>query len=137
MGEADSYYNPGQQVAAPPPQYSSYHEQPGAYNGYRPPPPPQQQQQYGPPPNEHGELDEKQSFDQTFKIERPKWNDLWAGILVSLLQLPSTIPTARSWIANNARWYVVPPFLCGLRCCLRHSAPWICLDAKHPGQWDL
>ena len=25
---------------------------------------------------------EKQTFEQTFKIEGPKWHDLWAGILV-------------------------------------------------------
>jgi hypothetical protein len=27
-------------------------------------------------------MGEKPSFDQAFKIEKPKWNDLWAGILV-------------------------------------------------------
>ena len=36
------------------------------------------------PPNGGGYGgDEKVSFDQSFKIEKPKWNDLWAGILVS------------------------------------------------------
>jgi len=25
---------------------------------------------------------EKSTFEQVFTIERPKWNDLWAGILV-------------------------------------------------------
>jgi hypothetical protein len=24
----------------------------------------------------------KQNFQQTFKVQKPKWNDLWAGILV-------------------------------------------------------
>lgn len=24
----------------------------------------------------------KQDFDQTFKIQKPRWNDLWAGIAV-------------------------------------------------------
>lgn len=94
MGEADSYYNPGQPAPAPP-QYSSQ-----AYNGYQPPlqqqpppPPPQQAPQplqYGPLMNGYGELDEKQSFDQTFKVEKPKWNDLWAGVLVRLQ--PTTPP---------------------------------------------
>lgn len=90
MGEADSYYNTDQRggpVVGPPPQYDGtlyQHQQPGAYSGYQPPPPPPQQQQlYAPPPtNIHGVLDEKQSFEQTFKVEKPKWNDLWAGILV-------------------------------------------------------
>lgn len=88
-GEADGYFNPGQQPAqAPPPQYSSY-QQPDPYQAYQQPPPVQQQpppppqQQYGAPVGGYGEFDEKQSFDQTFKIEGPKWNDLWAGILVS------------------------------------------------------
>ena len=74
-GEADSYYqNGGQQ---PQQQYQmqnapNYQQQPPTYesgpkygNG-------------GPPPN----LDGKQTFDQAFKIDKPKWNDLWAGILV-------------------------------------------------------
>ncbi len=25
---------------------------------------------------------DKQSFNQVFRIEQPKWNDVWAGILV-------------------------------------------------------
>lgn len=35
--------------------------------------------------------DNKQSFEQTFKIEKPKLNDLWAGILVCAIE--STGPT--------------------------------------------
>jgi len=27
-------------------------------------------------------MDDKQTFQQTFKIEKPKWNDLWAGLLL-------------------------------------------------------
>lgn len=93
MGEADSYFNPGQPVTAPPPpQPPQYGSQP--YGVYQPPPNPPPQPQYGPPPNTpptnfpptngDGEFDEKLAFDQTFKIEKPKWNDLWAGILVGL-----------------------------------------------------
>ncbi|KAK2871599.1 putative choline transporter, neither null mutation nor overexpression affects choline transport [Arthroderma sp. PD_2] len=73
MHEADSYFNPGQQ------------QQPGT--SYQPPPyqqaPPQaqQQQQQYIPQQAYGELDEKPTFEQKFKIEKPKWNDLWAGIL--------------------------------------------------------
>ncbi|EEQ29834.1 pH nine-sensitive protein 1 [Microsporum canis] len=63
MHEADSYYNPGQG------------QQPGDVN-YQ-----QQQQQQQPA---YGGLDEKPTFEQTFKIEKPKWNDVWAGILFLL-----------------------------------------------------
>lgn len=50
---------------------------------YQQPPP-----GYGPGPgpdpkyNNSGTMDNKQSFEQTFKIDKPKYNDLWAGILV-------------------------------------------------------
>ena len=27
-------------------------------------------------------MDDKQTFQQTFKVEKPKWNDLWAGVLL-------------------------------------------------------
>jgi hypothetical protein len=27
-------------------------------------------------------MGEKPSFDQAFAVPKPKWNDLWAGILV-------------------------------------------------------
>lgn len=94
MGEADSYFNPDQRGA--PQQYGQqpqyYQQQQYQYQQPPPPPPPQQQQAY-PPQNGYGgptgghngyqgEFDEKHSFEQQFKIEKPKWNDLWAGILV-------------------------------------------------------
>ncbi|KAH7162130.1 plasma-membrane choline transporter-domain-containing protein [Dactylonectria estremocensis] len=57
----------------------------------QPPPPPQQYQQSYPPPNGNGyttaqamEGGEKHSFDQTFNVPKPKYNDLWAGILFLL-----------------------------------------------------
>jgi hypothetical protein len=91
-----SYYNQQQQ---PPPQ--SYQMQPpqgGYYNNqpqYQPPydngygqppyqPPP------GPPPPGPPAVDPKANgygaptFDQAFAIQKPKWNDLWAGILFLL-----------------------------------------------------
>ena len=38
-----------------------------------------------PPPPTYGEnfgkWEEKPTFDQAFKVEKPKWNDIWAGIL--------------------------------------------------------
>ncbi|RYP92933.1 hypothetical protein DL770_000983 [Monosporascus sp. CRB-9-2] len=48
---------------------------------YGQPPPPPPDQDYG---NGYGE---KTDFDQTFKIEGPKWNDLWAGILFLIVFL--------------------------------------------------
>ncbi|KAL8298648.1 hypothetical protein RB597_007322 [Gaeumannomyces tritici] len=92
------YY--GQQpYGAPPPQqsYPPYPPQPPQYGSYPPPQQPQHgEQPYGapppgpPPPQQSAPSyaapnfnpDEKQSFDQTFKVQGgPKWNDLWAGIL--------------------------------------------------------
>lgn len=61
----------------------NYSQQPPQYgNNYGPPqgpPPPQQaQQQNG---YAQANYSEKPTFDQAFKIERPKYNDLWAGLL--------------------------------------------------------
>ena len=50
---------------------------------YQQPPPPnygQNHQNSAPGPMTG---DAKQTFDQTFKLDKPKYNDLWAGILVS------------------------------------------------------
>lgn len=111
-GEATGYYdgqNGYQQYQQP--QYQPP-TQPPPHSQYQPPsqPPPQsqyqqyeqpqqQQQQYGmqdysgkpeqnysqaPPIYNEGFVapqDNKQSFQQTFRI-KPKWNDLWAGLLV-------------------------------------------------------
>lgn len=112
MGESDSYYNPNQGRAPPQPQYGdqNYGYQQAGYNA--PPPPPQQQppmnyqqpppgppQQQLYPPQDGGSngyggqtgFDEKHSFEQTFKIEKPKWNDLWAGVLVGPLSTRRSI----------------------------------------------
>lgn len=64
MGEAASYYNPGAGTGQPPGDANYQH------------------QQYVPQDAAYGELNEKQTFEQAFKVEKPKWNDLWAGILV-------------------------------------------------------
>lgn len=69
--------------------YGAPQHQQGGYGGPPPGPPPQQQQdhRYGggmPPPPVYGQqysADQKPQFDEAFKIEKPKWNDLWAGIL--------------------------------------------------------
>ena len=60
-GEAASYYDGA----------NPYHAQGGEpVNGYT-----------GPPPQQYPD-GEKPMFEQAFKVEKPKWNDLWAGILV-------------------------------------------------------
>ena len=84
------YYN--QQHPPPPNSYSMQPPQDGYYNGsgnnqtynngygnpqqYQPPP--------GPPPPEpkqNGGYGAPPTFDQAFSVQKPKWNDLWAGIL--------------------------------------------------------
>ncbi len=89
-GEANSYYNGG---SAPPKQ--GYPMQPQmqyptqtANNGYQNGAPQYQQQQQPPPPG-YGQnyqnsgpppvtgSDGKQTFDQAFKLDKPKYNDLW------------------------------------------------------------
>ena len=62
----------------------NYGQQPPQYgNNYAPPqgpPPPQHPQQQ----NGYTEMNygEKPNFEQAFKIERPKYNDWWAGLLL-------------------------------------------------------
>lgn len=84
-GAADSYYNDG---SRPPPMQPQMQYPPQNYNdGYQGGPDPRHQQ---PPPNygqnhQNGSaplVDGKQTFDQAFKLDKPKYNDLWAGILV-------------------------------------------------------
>ena len=78
---------------APPPSYDpnanqQYGGQPpyGNQQPYQQQPYPNQPPNMPPPnngaPNGGGYGDEKVTFDQSFKIQKPKWNDLWAGILV-------------------------------------------------------
>lgn len=75
MASADYYQN----------NNGNYNEMNDAQKGYgQQPPQYAQQPQYAPNPAaaETG-YGEKPTFDQAFKIDKPKWNDLWAGILVS------------------------------------------------------
>src|ERR1700761_9706962 len=72
-GEAADYYQDGQQGYAPPPG-----PPPGQQDGGRAP-------NYGYQPPQYAPQGEKQDFNQTFKIEKPKFNDLWAGILLILV----------------------------------------------------
>lgn len=90
--EGANYYNGGGQQAPnngyyqqqQPPQ--QYNQQPYTEGQYGQPPP------GGPQQNYNQNYGEKPMFEQQFKIEKPKWNDLWAGILVRLLAHSSLAP---------------------------------------------
>jgi hypothetical protein len=76
-GEAANYYNqqppppPNAYQKHPPPQ-TDYNNGPANGGHYAPPPyPPPQSEPKGPPP----------SYDEVFAIQKPKWNDVWAGLL--------------------------------------------------------
>lgn len=81
-GAADGYYNNG------PPQ--AQFNQNNGYQG-----PNQQKYQQGPPNygqdfqqnNGIPQGDGKQTFAQAFKLDKPKYNDIWAGILVNHLSM--------------------------------------------------
>jgi hypothetical protein len=94
QGESAGYYNnapqqpqqsyyQGQQYGQQQPM--DYSQQPPQYGNNYPPPqgPPHPQQ---PPPQQNGyaqmQYGEKPSFDQAFKIDKPKYNDWWAGLLL-------------------------------------------------------
>ncbi|CAG8908405.1 unnamed protein product [Penicillium egyptiacum] len=95
-GQAASYYNEGFPQGQPQPQPNyGYDQQNGSYQqpNYQPAPYPQpnyQQPTYQQPPSEpkpasqyyQNVPESGHSFDQAFKIEKPKWNDLWAGLLL-------------------------------------------------------
>lgn len=77
-GEASNYYQNS------PDQSQQYDEQP-KYNQA----PPQygngNGNSYAPPiyaPQNYSAQGEKQDFNQAFKVDKPKWNDWWAGLLV-------------------------------------------------------
>lgn len=81
-GAADDYYQGGQQPMQYPPQAQQNSKGNGPQDPqYQQPPPGYGQNfQNGAPPAISGE---KPTFEQSFKLDKPKWNDLWAGILVS------------------------------------------------------
>lgn len=87
-GEADAYYKGQPQQQYPMQPYDGNgpmnngpgYQQNGASNYQQGPP------VYGSGP-QYGEgaaplVDGKQTFDQAFKLDKPKYNDIWAGILV-------------------------------------------------------
>ena len=80
-GAADSYYTSGagQPNTQPQMQYppqTPYNQEGPKYQQAPPNYGDNYQQNMGPTG------DGKQSFDQAFKLDKPKHNDLWAGILV-------------------------------------------------------
>lgn len=63
----------------------------GYNNQYSGPPNPSYNPNGNPPPNYHPPSETQKydakghgSFDDAFKVAKPKWNDVWAGILVSV-----------------------------------------------------
>jgi hypothetical protein len=74
-GEAASYYQapPG----PPPDQQQKEYSQGGGY-GYGQQPP-QYNMSYS--PQGYEATGQKLDFSQAFKLDKPKWNDLWAGLL--------------------------------------------------------
>jgi hypothetical protein len=89
-GGFNQQYAPPQ---APPQSYNQGYAPPQNMNQNYPPPQGPPQQSYGmdeskmtqQPPTygqDFSQSEGKQAFQQTFKIQKPKWNDLWAGILV-------------------------------------------------------
>jgi len=106
QGQATGYYNSQnidqsyQPPPGPPQGYQPYAPPPGPSQGYQQPSQPEYQQppsnepQYGAQepkypqqPPTYGEnfnppQDDKQTFQDTFKIPKPKFHDLWAGLLV-------------------------------------------------------
>ncbi|PLB53191.1 protein PNS1 [Aspergillus steynii IBT 23096] len=93
-GQAASYYNPGQNFGDGQPQYpqqqpmynNNFQGQPQNYqydNGYQRAPEPKPSQ--GPPPPQGAPPTYNQAvygFDEAFKVEKPKFNDIWAGLLL-------------------------------------------------------
>lgn len=99
-GEAANYYKMGDKGYAPPQgpppteqgqqQYQQYQQnqinnqqyQNEQQAQYAQPPPNYGNQNYGPTPGAFETGQEKPTFAQAFKIEKPRYNDWWAGLLL-------------------------------------------------------
>lgn len=85
-GAANDYYNQQppmnysqqQQGYNGAPQQQSYQQQPYDQKNYQPQ---TYTQNYGFGPTNYAPQGEKTDFGQTFQVEKPKWNDWWAGAL--------------------------------------------------------
>jgi hypothetical protein len=82
QGEAQSYYQEPQQPSYTPQQQPQY-QQGGQYEQQKYAQPPPQYGSYG--PQGYEAQGEKVDFNQAFKLDKPKWNDWWAGLLVRCL----------------------------------------------------
>jgi hypothetical protein len=120
-GEAASYYNadqvfqhprPAPPPAGPPPQQDNKY-------GYQQGPP--QNEKYRPVKDATNGGQGGYDFNQAFKIEKPKYNDIWAGLLVGY---PSAVTNA-SQPANPKR-RAAHRRLPGLCCHLWLDDPQIC-----------
>lgn len=90
MSAAD-YYQGGNAPPPPPQQQQQQGYDMQYQNGQQPKytqQPPQYGQNYGPTVPQGG-WSEKPTFDQAFKLDKPKYNDLWAAIFVCL---PTIMP---------------------------------------------
>jgi hypothetical protein len=82
-GEAARYYNSDQvfqdprPAPQPQPQYANNGQNDG--NHYQP-----VEESKPPPPYPSGEVQQGTDFNQAFRIERPQFHDVWAGLLVSV-----------------------------------------------------
>lgn len=86
-GAADSYYHDGGLQQSQQQPYGNGYQQPHYPTGpdpksQQPPPNYGQEYQSSGPPTHQTAGDGKQTFEQVFKLDKPKYNDLWAGILV-------------------------------------------------------
>jgi hypothetical protein len=97
-GEAADYYSGGG-----PQQNNTYYQMQDPANYPQQPPQYDNRANYGPPsgpppPNGQQWGGEKPTFDQAFKVEKPKFNDIWAGLLVCarilLLRLEASLTCA-------------------------------------------
>ncbi|KAJ5684076.1 uncharacterized protein N7477_000421 [Penicillium maclennaniae] len=84
-GQAASYYDPNQGFAqeqgkGKPDNHNRDLEQRG--NGYQPQQVASEAKSPGPPEYPDHPPPPYSTFDEAFKIEKPKWNDIWAGLLL-------------------------------------------------------
>lgn len=132
-GQAASYYDPNQgfdaqgQGQTKPNGNNEFNDQRG--NGYQPPQSVPEAKPAVPPPYPDNPPPYS-TFDEAFKIERPKWNDLWAGLLVSDCPLGNRVPEANSSFSVNR-------CLSGLCCSVGFDHSFVCNQQEFQRRWDL
>ncbi|KAK2616479.1 pH nine-sensitive protein 1 [Conoideocrella luteorostrata] len=84
-GQQPQYQQQQQQQQPPPQDYNNQSQGQNGYQAYGQPPP----YSYNPPKG-----NEQYNFDQAFKIEKPKYNDLWAAILILVFLAGFTVLSA-------------------------------------------